>query len=109
MEVDVGQVFYWVVRKHGGPAWCLVERLPEKLVYPNIPKHTDEEAVAFAEARLDKVIVAGTTTNAPVTFRQFWEKRKITALVNVEEGLLPTWTSENIVLVGDIVHKVLGP
>jgi FAD dependent monooxygenase len=103
MVVGVDELCYWMVGKHGRIYWCLVERLATKLHFPNLPKYTDAEAIAYAEERLNKILLSDT---AQVTFGDLWENRQVYALVTVEEGNLGVWTAGNIVCIGDIVHKV---
>ena len=103
MVVGVDELCYWMVGKHGRIYWCLVERLATQLHFPNIPKYTDAEAIAYAEERLNKILLSDT---AQVTFGDLWENRQVYALVTVEEGNLGVWTAGNIVCIGDIVHKV---
>jgi hypothetical protein len=60
MVVAVDQLCYWMVGKDGWVYWCLVEKLPQKLYFPNIPKYTDAEAVRYAEERCEKILLSDT-------------------------------------------------
>lgn len=101
--VGVNDLCYWMVGKRGRVYWCLVEKLPEKLRFPNIPKYTDSEAIEYAEERAQKVLISDSVS---VRFGDLWKKKQAYALVAVEEGNLQTWTAGNIVCIGDVVHKV---
>lgn len=101
--VGVGQVCYYLAGENGHIYWVLAEKLPQKLHFPHVPKYTDIDAIAYAEARLEKPLLSDTTK---LKFGDLWEKRLVYALVNTEEGNLKTWTAGNIVCIGDIIHKV---
>lgn len=105
LVLDVDRLFYCATGKDGRLYYGLVEKLPGKLTFPDVRKYTDAEAVAYAEERLEKVLVSD-GKGVITTFGDVWRQRHVYALVNVEEGNLEKWTSGRVVLVGDIVHKV---
>jgi hypothetical protein len=97
------QTCYWMVNKDGSVMWCLIEKMDKKYTYPNIPRFTEEDARALAEANLDKILVSDT---GHLKLRDLWEKTHTYPLFAVEEGDARIWTAGRIVCIGDSVHKV---
>lgn len=94
---------YWMVNKDGTIMWGLVQKLDKEYTLPNLPRYSDEEARAFAESKLDMVLVSDTDQ---IRFKALWDSTRDYALVPVEEGDLKVWTAGRIVCIGDSVHKV---
>jgi len=82
--LDVGQCCNWMAGENGHFYWCLMEKLPQKLHFPYIPKYADADAIAYSEARLDKPVLSGATNSK---FSDLWEKILAYALVNTEGNL----------------------
>jgi hypothetical protein len=94
---------YWMVGKDCSVYWVLVERLDRVYHQPDIPRYSDEDATAFAENRLEDVVISDT---AQIKVKHLWEKTTYAKLLAVEEGFMEKWTSGRIICIGDSVHKV---
>ncbi|KAE9368350.1 FAD/NAD(P)-binding domain-containing protein [Stipitochalara longipes BDJ] len=101
--VSQDECCYWMVGKDGTVVWALVEKLDKLYRPPNIPRYGKEEAQAFAERRLEMILLSDT---AHIKFGDLWEKTTFSALLAVEEGFLEQWSSGRIVCIGDSVHKI---
>ncbi|KAF2425531.1 FAD/NAD(P)-binding domain-containing protein [Tothia fuscella] len=88
------------VGKGGRVYWFCFEKYPRRLQNDEIPRYSDEEAVAFAEKFVHYAV------GPQVKFRDLWEQRQTYALVGLEEAAFEIWSDERIALVGDCVHKM---
>ncbi|KAF7172378.1 hypothetical protein CNMCM5623_004586 [Aspergillus felis] len=86
--------------KDGRVFWFIIEKLPQRSVYPNTPRFTPEDAVEFCD-RLANVRVW-----RDVNVGDLWRNREVASMTALEEGLLSTWHLDRMVLLGDSVHKM---
>jgi len=74
---------------------------------PNVPRYSEEEAIAFAEERERKILVSDEGAgDKRVVFGDIWREKRSFTLLALEEGFLETWTRGRFVCIGDSVHKV---
>jgi hypothetical protein len=86
--------------KSGRVFWFVFEKLDKKHRIPNIPKFSDDDAVALADRS------SSVQMNDKVKFADIWKNRLAYKLVPLEEGLFRHWTWGRIVCMGDSIHKV---
>jgi FAD dependent monooxygenase len=86
--------------KSGRVFWFVFEKLDKEHRIPNIPKFSDDDAVALADRS------SSVQMNDKVKFADIWKNRLAYKLVPLEEGLFRHWTWGRIVCMGDSIHKV---
>ncbi|KAL1888213.1 hypothetical protein Sste5346_009687 [Sporothrix stenoceras] len=63
-------------------------------------QYSDDDVSAFADSVMDHPVGEG------LLFRDLWDVRKWTRMLNIEEGLVSEWHHDRIVLLGDSIHKM---
>lgn len=92
---------------------CFISTQPER-IYWAVFVRTERETrwptrVRYSDADMQETAarVMGIPVTTTVLFGELWDSRIKAGLVPLEEGVLDTWHSGRIVLVGDAIHKVL--
>lgn len=80
--------------------WFLFVKASELSRTPNCPQFTDDDAEAYIQRYGSSQVGPG------YTVKDLWESRVKATMVPLEEGIIPQWCHNRVVLMGDSVHKV---
>ena len=83
-----------------GVFWFVFEKMDKVHRVPNLPKFTDDDALALAERSMQIQMTD------KVKFAEMWRNRLAAKLVPLEEAMFQHWTWGRFVCIGDSIHKV---
>jgi 2-polyprenyl-6-methoxyphenol hydroxylase-like FAD-dependent oxidoreductase len=84
--------------------WFLFHRKPKATRVSK--RYSEQEMNEVAMKYQDQAM--WNNENGKVTFGDVWNNRLRSNLADLEEGMLDTWFTRRVVLLGDAVHKVCG-
>lgn len=100
--IRIGPGFTFLIFPAAGDSlfWVLIEKLPHKYIYPDVPRFSQEDAVTRCEAAASQPVWQ------EVRFRDIWAQRRGFRMVALEENLFRTWHHGRIICIGDSISKV---
>ncbi|KAG2411786.1 hypothetical protein HFD88_009342 [Aspergillus terreus] len=100
--IRIGPGFTFLIFPAAGDSlfWVLIEKLPHKYIYPDVPRFSQEDAIARCEAAASQPIWE------EVRFRDIWLQRRGFRMVALEENLFRTWHHGRIICIGDSISKM---
>ncbi|KAJ5118781.1 hypothetical protein N7526_010418 [Penicillium atrosanguineum] len=79
--------------------WFLFVKESKLTRTPKCPQFTDEDAKTYIQKYGNSLVGPG------YTVKDLWESRVTATMVPLEEGIIPQWCHNRVVLMGDSVHK----